>query len=84
MTVNHCLAGLLFALLVHADTRGAEIETQFLIPGEVIFAADFEDGKNPTRPTWFLRKSNWTIEGGRVVTLSAPYKGGWVAAIVKK
>jgi hypothetical protein len=25
-----------------------------------------------------------TIEGGRVVTLSAPYKGGWVAAIVKK
>jgi hypothetical protein len=25
-----------------------------------------------------------TIEGGRVVTVSAPYKGGWVAAIVKK
>ncbi|MEW5979752.1 MAG: hypothetical protein AB1898_28480 [Acidobacteriota bacterium] len=25
-----------------------------------------------------------TIEGGRVVTLSAPYKGGWVAAIAKK
>ena len=25
-----------------------------------------------------------TIEGGRTVTLSAPYKGGWVAAIVKK
>lgn len=25
-----------------------------------------------------------TIEGGRVVTLSAPYKGGWVAALVKK
>jgi hypothetical protein len=25
-----------------------------------------------------------TIEGGRVVTLSAPYKGGWVAAIVKQ
>ena len=24
------------------------------------------------------------IEGGRVVTLSAPYKGGWVAAIVKQ
>jgi hypothetical protein len=64
MTVNHCLAALLFALLVHADTRGAEIETRFLIPGEVIFAADFEDGKNPTKPTWFLRKSNWTIEDG--------------------
>jgi hypothetical protein len=25
-----------------------------------------------------------TIKGGGVVTLSAPYKGGWVAAIVKK
>jgi hypothetical protein len=25
-----------------------------------------------------------TIEGGAVVTISAPYKGGWVAAIVKK
>jgi len=25
-----------------------------------------------------------TIQGGSVVTLSAPYKGGWVAALVKK
>ena len=25
-----------------------------------------------------------TIQGGRVVTLSAPYKGGWVVALVKK
>jgi hypothetical protein len=25
-----------------------------------------------------------TIEGGDVITISAPYKGGWVAAIVKK
>ncbi len=25
-----------------------------------------------------------TLQGGGVVTLSAPYKGGWVAAIVKK
>ncbi|MCA9215936.1 MAG: hypothetical protein KDB27_22875 [Planctomycetales bacterium] len=25
-----------------------------------------------------------SIEGGRVVTLSAPYKGGWVAVLVKK
>ena len=25
-----------------------------------------------------------TIRGGGVVTLRAPYKGGWVAAIVKK
>jgi hypothetical protein len=25
-----------------------------------------------------------TIEGGRVVTLTAPYKGGWIAALVKQ
>jgi hypothetical protein len=25
-----------------------------------------------------------TVEGGRVVTLAAPYKGGWVAALVKQ
>jgi len=25
-----------------------------------------------------------TIQGGGVITMSAPYKGGWVAAIVKK
>ncbi len=31
-----------------------------------------------------FRKTKKTIQGGRVVTVSAPYKGGWVAAIVKK
>jgi hypothetical protein len=30
------------------------------------------------------RPMDKTIEGGRVVTLSAPYKGGWVAAIAKQ
>jgi len=30
------------------------------------------------------RLMNKTIQGGRVVTLTAPYKGGWVVAIVKK
>jgi len=30
------------------------------------------------------RLMNKTIQGGRVVTLTAPYKGGWIAAIVKK
>ncbi len=30
------------------------------------------------------RRLKKTIRGGGVVTLSAPYKGGWVAAIVKK
>jgi hypothetical protein len=30
------------------------------------------------------RLTKKSIQGGTVVTLSAPYKGGWVAAIVKK
>jgi len=30
------------------------------------------------------RRTEETIEGGSVVTLSAPYKGGWIASIVKK
>lgn len=30
------------------------------------------------------RPMDKTLEGGRVVTLDAPYKGGWVAAIVKR
>jgi hypothetical protein len=30
------------------------------------------------------RQMKKTIEGGRLVTMSAPYKGGWVAAVVKK
>ncbi|MFC2126364.1 hypothetical protein ACFLU5_16350, partial [Bacteroidota bacterium] len=30
------------------------------------------------------KRTEKTIEGGSIVTLSAPYKGGWIAAIVKK
>jgi hypothetical protein len=30
------------------------------------------------------RLTKKSVQGGRVVTLSAPYKGGWIAAIVKK
>ena len=39
----------------------------------------------PTRSsaTGGYRLMDETIQGGGVVTLSAPYKGGWVAAIVR-
>ncbi|MFC1805940.1 DUF6298 domain-containing protein [Planctomycetota bacterium] len=37
-----------------------------------------------TTSTRVYARTKKTIEGGRVVTLSAPYKGGWVAALVKK
>ena len=60
---------------------------------------DLSDAKGPFEMTWIsvsmgittrtsatggYRLSKKTIEGGRVVTLSAPYKGGWVAALVKR
>ena len=37
-----------------------------------------------TGATLGYRPLGKTIEGGGVVTLAAPYKGGWVAAIVKR
>ncbi len=37
-----------------------------------------------TTETSGARQTRNTIEGGRIVTLTAPYKGGWVAAIVKQ
>ncbi len=37
-----------------------------------------------TSATGGYRQTPKTIQGGRVVTLSAPYQGGWVAALVRK
>jgi hypothetical protein len=37
-----------------------------------------------TSATGGYRRMKKTMKGGGVVTISAPYKGGWVAAIVKK
>lgn len=50
--------------LVAGVSFAAEIETKFLVPGDLIFKADFEDGKNPGKPFWYLRKSEWTINDG--------------------
>ena len=35
-----------------------------------------------TEGTWWGKEQ--PLQGGRVVELTAPFKGGWVAAIVKK
>jgi hypothetical protein len=40
--------------------------------------------RTQTSATGGYRLMEKTIEGGDVVTISAPYKGGWVAAIVRK
>ena len=60
---------------------------------------DLTDAPGPFEVTWIsvsmgivvetaqrlnYRKAEKTIDGGAVVTLSAPYKGGWVAALVKR
>jgi hypothetical protein len=37
-----------------------------------------------TSETGGYRLMDKTIQGGSVVALSAPYKGGWVAAIIRK
>ena len=37
-----------------------------------------------TSATGGYRRTKKTLQGGKVVTLSAPYQGGWVAALVKK
>ena len=54
---------LVLVLLVSA-TFGDDIETKFLIPGDSIFKADFEDGENPGKPNWQLRKSAWEVKDG--------------------
>ncbi len=60
---------------------------------------DLSSARGPFNVTWIsvsqgittqssaagrYRPMRKTVQGGSVVTMSAPYKGGWVAAIVKK
>ena len=42
----------------------AEIETKFLVPGKSLFKSDFNNGENPGKPLWQLRKSRWIMEDG--------------------
>ena len=57
----NCIA---LSLAVGATTRADDVETKFLIAGNSIFKADFDDGKNLGKPTWMLRKSAWTVTDG--------------------
>lgn len=56
--------GIVLSLFVGTAATAEEVETKFLIPGKSIFKADFEDGKNPGKPNWQLRKSAWVVEDG--------------------
>jgi len=55
---------LLLLAAIGTPSLAEEIETKFLIPADSIFNADFEDGKNPGKPNWQLRKSAWEVEDG--------------------
>jgi len=55
-----------------------------------IIGLDLSDAKGTFSLKWVSgTEGEWlvneeTIEGGNIVTITAPFKGGWVAAIVKK
>jgi hypothetical protein len=57
----------LHLLLVAASAciaNAGDVDTKFLVPGKPIFKADFNDGQNPGKPLWQLRKSKWTVNDG--------------------
>lgn len=54
----------LLSFVWSSPTRGDEKQTHFLRPGKVIFEADFDDGVNPDKSAWQLRKSTWTTKKG--------------------
>ena len=61
------------------DTYADDLETRFLIPGELIFQAQFDDGdKPPAKPTWFLRKSDWKIHDGALRGVNAGGNGPFI------
>ncbi|MEM9015553.1 MAG: hypothetical protein AAGC68_00970 [Verrucomicrobiota bacterium] len=39
-------------------------DTQFLVPGELIFSEAFSEPSTYEKPTWYLRKSDWVVEDG--------------------
>ncbi|MDF1741940.1 MAG: hypothetical protein P1U86_22455 [Verrucomicrobiales bacterium] len=39
-------------------------DTQFLIPGELIFAEEFTETSTFEKPTWYLRRSSWEVKDG--------------------
>jgi hypothetical protein len=80
-----------------AATPGERYAVYFTNGGSV--RLDLSSAPGPFNITWIsvamgrtvessqlggYRPMDKTVEGGRVVTLSAPYKGGWIAAIVKQ
>ncbi|MEM8911626.1 MAG: hypothetical protein AAGC97_07645 [Planctomycetota bacterium] len=55
-----------------------EAETRLLIPGKCIFQADFDDGQNPSKPHWQLRKSRWEVRDGVLRGVNAGGNGPFI------
>ena len=70
--------GIVVSLIVGTAAIAEEVETKFLIPGESIFKADFEDGKNPDKPNWQLRKSTWEVYDGVLRGVNAGGNGPFI------
>jgi len=71
-----------------AAKPGEQYMLYFTYGGSV--GLDLSDSKGTFTLKWIsVTEGKWlgkeeTIEGGNIVTITAPFKGGWVAAIVKK
>lgn len=72
------LTSCLLLFLILGTTRAQGVETKFLIPDKSLFKADFEDGKNPAKPKWQLRKSTWEVEDGILRGVNAGGNGPFI------
>jgi hypothetical protein len=61
------------ACLLAFSVFAADADTKFVNAGDVIFSADFDDGKLPEKPFWRFRKTAGTIKDG---VLSMTNDGG--------
>lgn len=75
---------ILVFLIAGATTNAEDVETKFLIPGNSIFKADFEDGKNPNKPNWQLRKSTWEVQDGILRGVNAGGNGPFIRLHAKE
>lgn len=66
-------------ILLLAQLYAEEVDTRFLIPGELIFESAFDEGENaPGKPNWMLRKSTWVIEDGVLAGKNAGGNGPFI------
>lgn len=68
----------LTALWLNSALAGEKPDTQFLIPGELIFAEEFTETSTFEKPTWYLRKSDWVVKDGVLHGVNAGGNGPFI------